>query len=149
MLRVCLPARASKLFAGNGLMSIRDLAGRMLRRLSVVSIEDRLRQLETVWSRAASESRLVARAQRGEEEAFAALFDAHKRPVYSLSLRMTGDPAEAEKILQEAFIQLFRRMSAFRGESDFSTELYRLVLKAVLMRLREKRTPIGVGGVFE
>ena len=86
----------------------------------------------------APESQLIARAQQGEEDAFAALFELHKRRVYSLCLRMTGDTAEAEDLTQEAFLQLFRKVGTFRGESAFSTWLHRLVVNVVLMHLRKK-----------
>ena len=88
--------------------------------------------------KATSETQLIARAQRGDEEAFAALYEIHKRRVYSLCLRMTGNTAEAEDLAQEAFLQLFRRISTFRGESAFSTWLHRLVVNVVLMHLRKK-----------
>jgi RNA polymerase sigma-70 factor (ECF subfamily) len=87
---------------------------------------------------AVPEAQLIARAQRGDEEAFAALFHAHKRRVYSLCLRMTGAVAEAEDLTQEAFLQLFRKISTFRGEAAFSTWLHRLVVNVVLMHLRKK-----------
>lgn len=93
---------------------------------------------ETRASKAASEAQLIARAQQGDEGAFAALFEAHKRRVYSLCLRMTGDTAEAEDLSQEAFLQLFRKIATFRGESAFSTWLHRLVVNVVLMHLRKK-----------
>jgi RNA polymerase sigma-70 factor (ECF subfamily) len=86
----------------------------------------------------APDTQLIARAQRGDEEAFAALFEAHKRRVYSLCLRMTGNVAEAEDLTQEAFLQLFRKISTFRGESAFSTWLHRLAVNVVLMHLRKK-----------
>jgi len=92
----------------------------------------------TAAAKAASESQLIARAQRGEEEAFAALFETHKRRIYSLCLRMTGNTAEAEDLAQEAFLQLFRKISTFRGESAFSTWLHRLAVNVVLMHLRKK-----------
>ena len=88
--------------------------------------------------KAAPDSQLIARAQKGDEVAFAALFEAHKRRVYSLCLRMIGDPTEAEDLAQEAFLQLFRKISTFRGESAFSTWLHRLVVNVVLMHLRKK-----------
>jgi RNA polymerase sigma-70 factor, ECF subfamily len=88
--------------------------------------------------KAPTEAQLIARAQRGDEEAFAALFEAHKRRVYSLCLRMTGNTAEAEDLTQEAFLQLFRKISTFRGESAFSTWLHRLAVNVVLMHLRKK-----------
>jgi len=93
---------------------------------------------KTTASKAASETQLIARAQRGEEAAFEALFNAHKRRVYSLCLRMTGAPTEAEDLAQEAFLQLFRKISTFRGESAFTTWLHRLVVNVVLMHLRKK-----------
>jgi len=97
-----------------------------------------LSSIENRASRAASDAQLIARAQRGDEQAFAALFDQHKRRVYSLCLRMTGDTAEAEDLSQEAFLQLFRKIATFRGESAFSTWLHRLVVNVVLMHLRRK-----------
>ena len=89
-------------------------------------------------SKVASETQLITRAQQGDEEAFSALFESHKRRVYSLCLRMTGNTAEAEDLTQEAFLQLFRKISTFRGESAFSTWLHRLAVNVVLMHLRKK-----------
>ena len=95
-------------------------------------------QQKTAAPKAASETQLVGRAQSGDEEAFAALFEMHKRRVYSLCLRMTGNTAEAEDLTQESFLQLFRKISTFRGESAFSTWLHRLAVNVVLMHLRKK-----------
>jgi RNA polymerase sigma-70 factor (ECF subfamily) len=86
------------------------------------------------------DAELIARAQRGEEQAFEALHHAHKRRVYRLCLRMIGNTAEAEELTQEAFMRLFRKIHTFRGESAFSTWLHRLTVNIVLMRLR-KKTP--------
>lgn len=91
---------------------------------------------------AESQTQLIARAQQGDEAAFEALYTAHKRRVYSLCLRMTSDPADAEDLAQEAFLQLFRKISTFRGESAFTTWLHRLVVNVVLMRLRKKGLPV-------
>ena len=93
---------------------------------------------KTPATKAAADAQLIARAQRGDEEAFTALFEAHKRRVYSLCLRMTGNTAEAEDLAQEAFLQLYRKISTFRGESAFSTWLHRLAVNVVLMHLRKK-----------
>jgi RNA polymerase sigma-70 factor, ECF subfamily len=81
---------------------------------------------------------LVTRAQKGEESAFEALFHKHKQHVYSLCLRMIGNAAEAEELTQEAFLQVFRKIHTFRGDSAFSTWLHRLSVNVVLMRLRKK-----------
>jgi RNA polymerase sigma-70 factor, ECF subfamily len=81
---------------------------------------------------------LVARAKQGDQEAFSALFDLHKKRVYSLCLRMTGNVVEAEDLAQDAFIQVFRKLETFRGDATFSTWLYRVVVNTVLMKLRRR-----------
>jgi RNA polymerase sigma-70 factor, ECF subfamily len=86
-----------------------------------------------------SDAELIARAQRGEESAFEALYHAHKRRVFHLCFRMIGNTAEAEELTQEAFMRVFRKIHMFRGDSAFSTWLHRLSVNVVLMRLRKKR----------
>ena len=81
-------------------------------------------------------------AQQGDAAAFEALYQLHSRRVYSLCLRMIGDPVEAEDLTQEAFLQLFRKIHTFRGESAFSSWLHRLTANIVLMRFRRKTPPI-------
>ncbi|MGD0932583.1 MAG: sigma-70 family RNA polymerase sigma factor [Candidatus Korobacteraceae bacterium] len=88
-----------------------------------------------------SEQEAIERAQQGDPECFEALYGLHKRRVYSLCLRMTGNTAEAEDLTQEAFLQLYRKIGTFRGESAFSTWLHRLSVNVVLMRLRKKGLP--------
>jgi RNA polymerase sigma-70 factor, ECF subfamily len=87
------------------------------------------------------EAEAIARAQKGDAECFEGLYGLHKRRVYSLCLRMTGNTAEAEDLTQEAFLQLFRKIGTFRGESAFSTWLHRLSVNVVLMHLRKKGLP--------
>ena len=89
-----------------------------------------------------SDAEVIARAQRGDAEAFRLLYEKHKRRVYSLCLRMTANTAEAEDLAQEAFLQLYRKIGTFRGESAFSTWLHRLSVNVVLMHLRKKSLPI-------
>lgn len=81
---------------------------------------------------------LIRLAQQGDAAAFEGLYRLHNRRVYSLCLRMVGNTAEAEDLTQEAFLQLFRKISTFRGESAFSTWLHRLAVNVVLMKLRKK-----------
>ena len=83
----------------------------------------------------------IERAQRGDGDAFERLYQLHKSRVYSLCLRMLGNPVEAEDLAQEAFLQLFRKIHTFRGEAAFSTWLHRLVVNVVLMHLRRKGLP--------
>lgn len=88
-----------------------------------------------------SQLTLVQRAQLGDEEAFATLFQQHKSRVYSVCLLMTKDVAEAEDLTQEAFLQVFRTVGSFRGEAAFSTWLYRVAVNTVLMKLRRRKSP--------
>ncbi len=85
-----------------------------------------------------SDAELVRMAQQGNPEAFAALFNTHKAKVYSICLRMTGNTAEAEDLTQDAFLQVFRKLASFRGDSALSTWLYRVTVNTVLMHFRKK-----------
>ncbi len=87
---------------------------------------------------AGSAEDVLARAQAGDHEAFAQLYALHKRRIYSLCLRMVGNVTEAEDLTQEAFLQLYRKIGTFRGDSAFSTWLHRLAINVVLMQLRKK-----------
>jgi len=85
-----------------------------------------------------TEAEAIRRAQQGDAAAFERIYRLHGRRVYALCLRMVGNTAEAEDLAQEAFLQLFRKIATFRGESAFSTWLHRLSVNVVLMRLRKK-----------
>ena len=98
----------------------------------------RTRQVQTGELTEADAIRL---AQRGDAAAFERLYRLHSRRVYSLCLRMVSNTAEAEDLTQEAFLQLFRKIQTFRGESAFSTWLHRLSVNVVLMKLRKKSLP--------
>ena len=87
------------------------------------------------------EAQAIEKAKQGDAEAFQVLYDLHKRRVYSLCLRMTSNTAQAEDLTQEAFLQLFRKIGTFRGESAFSTWLHRMAVNVVLMQLRKKQLP--------
>jgi RNA polymerase sigma-70 factor (ECF subfamily) len=89
-----------------------------------------------------NEAEAIERAKQGDAQAFQDLYDKHKRRVYSLCLRMTANTAEAEDLTQEAFLQLYRKIGTFRGESAFSTWLHRLSVNVVLMHLRKKNLPV-------
>ena len=80
----------------------------------------------------------VRRAQQGDADAFASIFHAHKARIYSVCLRMTNNTAEAEDLTQDAFMQVFRKLSTFRGDSALSTWLYRIAVNTVLMSFRKK-----------
>src|ERR1700740_3560232 len=88
-----------------------------------------------------TEAEAIRLAQAGNAAAFEFLYPLHGRRVYALCLRMVGNPADAEDLMQEAFLQLFRKIGTFRGESAFSTWLHRMTVNVVLMRLRKKSLP--------
>lgn len=88
-----------------------------------------------------SEADAIRLAQQGDAPAFERIYELHRRRVYSLCLRMVSNTTEAEDLTQEAFLQLFRKIATFRGESAFSTWLHRMAVNVVLMRLRKKKLP--------
>ena len=81
---------------------------------------------------------LAQAAGKGDMSAFEELYLRHNSRVYSVCLRMTRSTAEAEDLTQEVFIQLFRKLDTFRGESAFTTWLHRLTINQVLMHLRKR-----------
>ena len=91
--------------------------------------------------KSATEAEAIRLAQGGDAAAFEYLYQLHGRRVYALCLRMVGNPSDAEDLMQEAFLQLFRKIGTFRGESAFSTWLHRMTVNVVLMRLRKKTLP--------
>ena len=90
-----------------------------------------------------TEAEAIRLAQSGDAAAFEFLYSLHGRRVYALCLRMVNNPSDAEDLMQEAFLQLFRKIGTFRGESAFSTWLHRMTVNVVLMRLRKKSLPVA------
>ena len=88
-----------------------------------------------------TEAEAIRLAQQCDAGAFEQIYRLHSRRVYALCLRMVGNTAEAEDLTQDAFLQLFRKIGTFRGESAFSTWLHRLAVNVVLMKLRKKSLP--------
>lgn len=92
----------------------------------------------------ASDFILAQQAANGEMDAFEELYRRHNQRVYALCLRMTHNVAEAEDLTQEAFIQLFRKVGSFRGDSAFTTWLHRLTVNQVLMHFRRRNVKLEV-----
>ena len=86
---------------------------------------------------------LVQRAQRGERVAFDLLVTKYHRKLFRLALRMVGEPADAEDVVQETFIKAYRALTQFRGDSAFFTWLYRIAVNAARNSLeaRGRRLP--------
>jgi RNA polymerase sigma-70 factor (ECF subfamily) len=83
---------------------------------------------------------LVARCREGDQEAFRELFRTHREDVARLVYRMRGPSADLEDLVQEVFLQVHRSLPDFRGDSRFSTWLYRLTVNVVLMHRRSVRS---------
>lgn len=81
---------------------------------------------------------LCQKAAGGNLAAFEMIYQRYHRRTYSLCLRMTSSQTEAEDLTQEVFIQLFRKVGSFRGDSAFSTWLHRLTVNQVLMHFRRR-----------
>jgi len=90
----------------------------------------------------------LARARAGDEAAFHVLYRAEVGRVYALCLRLTGNRRDAEERTQDVFVQVWRRLSTFRGDSALSTWLHRLTVNLVLTerrgRIRRERRVVGV-----
>jgi RNA polymerase sigma-70 factor (ECF subfamily) len=105
------------------------------------SLEEKLNPDNGMLMACTSEREAIHAAKRGDTHSFETLYNLHRRRVYALCLRMTGNTAEGEDLTQEVFLQLFRKIGTFRGDSAFSTWLHRVAVNVVLMRLRKKPLP--------
>jgi len=91
-------------------------------------------------SRRSSLDPLIARAQAGEEAAFQELFLAHRETVARIVYRYMGPSSEVEDVVQDVFVHVYRSIGKFRGDSKFTTWLYRLTANVTKMHLRKKRS---------
>lgn len=97
-----------------------------------------------------TETEIIGLAQRGDATAFEHLYKRHSRHVYAMCFRMAGNSSDAEELTQEAFLQVFRKIGTFRGESAFATWLHRITLNIVLARFRKKKLgEISLEDTFE
>jgi len=84
------------------------------------------------------EEALVARARSGNIAAFEQIVTAYEKRVYNLALRMMGNPDDASDVAQEAFLRVYSSLRSFRGDSSFSTWIYRIVSNICLDELRKR-----------
>jgi RNA polymerase sigma-70 factor, ECF subfamily len=81
----------------------------------------------------------VEAARRGDDAAFALLYDAHAGRVFALCLRLSADRVLAEELVQDVFVRVWQRLRSFRGESAFPTWLHRVALNTILEGDRKRR----------
>ncbi|OOC56171.1 MULTISPECIES: RNA polymerase sigma factor SigM [Nocardiopsis] len=82
---------------------------------------------------------LLTRHAQGDDQAFAVLVRRHRERLWAVAVRMMGDPEEASDALQDAFLSAFRAADRFRGESQVSTWMHRIVVNACHDRLRRRK----------
>ena len=88
-----------------------------------------------------AETELIARAKRGDVDAFCLLVSSHRRSMHSLAMRFCGNHHDAEDLSQEVFLNAYRAMDRFRGDSSFHTWLRRIMVNSFLSRKRRKVLP--------
>lgn len=85
------------------------------------------------------DAHLVSRAREGYPEAYAVLVERHRDRAYRVALRLLDNPADAEDVTQDALVQAWESLPRFRGDSAFSTWLYRIVTNRALNHVRRDR----------
>jgi RNA polymerase sigma-70 factor, ECF subfamily len=92
----------------------------------------------------ASDAVLIAAAKDGDLDAFEVLVRRHQAPVYRVALRMLGSQPDAEDVAQEVFVQAWRSLARFRGDSAFATWLYRIVTNRSLNALSARKPTVAL-----
>lgn len=97
------------------------------------------------------EAATLERARRGDMAAFAAIYERFGSACYNLALRVLGEPAAAEDIVQEVFLKMFGSLRSFRGDAPFGAWLKRMTANATIdaMRLRQRFRDDDVDALFE
>lgn len=93
---------------------------------------------------AVSDETLIERVLHGDQEAFADLVDRYQQKVFNIAFRMTGDREEAMDMAQESFLRVFRSLPRFKGDSTFSTWLFRIVNNTCIDALRRRKRQVVV-----
>jgi len=92
-----------------------------------------------------TESEAIERCRQGDVSGLQVLFELHRTKVYHLSWRMLGSPQDAEDVLQEIYLKVFDRIKNYRGDSAFSTWLYRMTTNHCLDILRRRKIVAFLG----
>lgn len=95
------------------------------------------------------QEKIIARARRGDADAFEQLVVAYRDQVFRLALRMCGSEADADEVAQEALLSAWKALPNFRGESQFSTWLYQLTTHAAIDLMRREKRQIAAADITE
>jgi len=90
------------------------------------------------------ERELIRKAGRGDAYAFEQLMTVHESKMYAVALRMCGNREDAQDCLQEAMLRVYRAISGFKGQSSFSTWVYRITMNSCLDELRRRKSRAAV-----
>ena len=85
------------------------------------------------------EKKMIERASGGDPAAFNRLMEQHERRMYAVALRMCANREDAQDCLQEAMLRVYRAIDSFKGQSTFSTWVYRITMNTCLDELRRKK----------
>ncbi|HVO58002.1 MAG TPA: RNA polymerase sigma factor [Dongiaceae bacterium] len=94
---------------------------------------------ETLEAGGISDALAVERTLAGEREAYRVLVERHSHYVYRLAYRMTGNPHDAEEVVQEAFLRGYQKLRQFAGNANFGTWVYRIAANYAIDRLRQRK----------
>lgn len=86
-----------------------------------------------------SDRAAIAAVIGGDPQAFRALVDAHGRYVYRVAYRLTGNPSDAEDVVQETFLKAFRQLERFEARADFRTWVHRIAVNCAVDLIRGRR----------
>lgn len=137
----------------NGWTSTRPLSFLAVFRLSLRYIPyARRRNMRESASKSAgcpSLNQAIRLVHQGDTKAFEYIYRSYCGLVYRICLRMLRNPVDAEDAAQDVFVRLFRKIDTFRGESAFSSWLYRVATNTVLMRFRKNKLRMTLEGTGE
>ncbi len=96
-----------------------------------------------------SEAEAIEKARTGDVSGYEGLYHLHKQRVYAWCLRFTGNVSDAEDLTQEVFLQVFRKLSTFRGNAKFGSWLYRIAINLSGMQFRRRPQEVSLSSFGE
>src|SRR5277367_3918344 len=84
----------------------------------------------------------------GNKDAYSALVAQNSRSVFQVAYRITGNEADAEEVVQEAFLRAYRKLDTFESRASFATWIYRIAVRCALNKIGERRSEDSSSGAF-